>query len=222
MCSIRTSKSRPKKCFLQSRKSRHRTNIIFLSKLNIIDICNVDRVAQSVQRLTTGWTVRGSNPGGGEVFRTCPDRPWGPPSLLCNGYRVFPGGKEWPGRDADPSHLLVPWSRKGRTIPPLPLRAVRPVQSLSACTRMTFTFTFTLLAVPHDAINNIYFPAIIILFKKQAKCYIVAHDNKYVHRLQGGQVPMQTLGVDKGQNGGHSKVRYLLLQLFLVGTLTGM
>ena len=24
----------------------------------------------------------GSNPGGGEIFRTCSDRPWGPPSLL--------------------------------------------------------------------------------------------------------------------------------------------
>ena len=52
--------------------------------------------------LATGWTVRGSNPSGGEIFRTCPDRPWGPPSLLYNGYRVFPGGKERPGRDADP------------------------------------------------------------------------------------------------------------------------
>jgi len=31
--------------------------------------------------------------GGGEIFRTRPDRPWGPPSLLYNGYRVFPGGK---------------------------------------------------------------------------------------------------------------------------------
>ena len=39
---------------------------------------------------------------GGEIFRTCPDRPWGPPSLLYDGYRVFPGGKERPGRDADP------------------------------------------------------------------------------------------------------------------------
>jgi hypothetical protein len=36
-------------------------------------------------------------------FHTCPDRPWGPPSLLYNGYRVFPGGKEQPGRDTDPS-----------------------------------------------------------------------------------------------------------------------
>ena len=39
----------------------------------------------------------------GEIFRTCPDRPWGPPSLLYNGYRVFPGGKVRPRRDADPS-----------------------------------------------------------------------------------------------------------------------
>ena len=31
--------------------------------------------------------------GGGEIFRTRPDRPWGPPSLLYNGYRVFQGGK---------------------------------------------------------------------------------------------------------------------------------
>jgi len=38
---------------------------------------------------------------GGEIFLTRPDRPWGPPSLLYNGYRVFPGGKaagawRWP------------------------------------------------------------------------------------------------------------------------------
>ena len=61
----------------------------------------VGRIAQSVYRLVTGWTVRGSNPGGGEIFRTCPDRPWGSPSLLYNGYRVFPRGKELSGRDAD-------------------------------------------------------------------------------------------------------------------------
>ena len=66
-------------------------------------IMGVGRVVQSVQRLATGWKVRGSNVGGDEVFRTCPDRPLGPHSLLYNGYRVFPGRKEWPGRDADPS-----------------------------------------------------------------------------------------------------------------------
>jgi len=55
----------------------------------------------------TGWTVQGSNPGGGEIFCTCPDRPLGPPSLLYNGYWVFPGGKERPGRDADPSPPVI-------------------------------------------------------------------------------------------------------------------
>ena len=32
-----------------------------------------------------------------------PDRPWGPPSLLYNGYWVFPGGKVRSGRAADHS-----------------------------------------------------------------------------------------------------------------------
>ena len=48
-------------------------------------------------------TVRGSNVGGGEIFRTCPDRPWGPPSFLYKWYWVFLGGKERPERDADHS-----------------------------------------------------------------------------------------------------------------------
>ena len=55
----------------------------------------------------SGWIRAGRSgdriPVGGEIFRTCRDRPWGPPSLLYNGYRVFPGSKEQPGRDADPS-----------------------------------------------------------------------------------------------------------------------
>jgi len=55
-------------------------------------------------------------------------------AFLYNGYQVFPGGKERPGRDADPSPLLVPWSRKSRAIPLLPLWVVRAVQRLSACT----------------------------------------------------------------------------------------
>jgi hypothetical protein len=48
-------------------------------------------------------TVQGSNSGGGEIFRTCPNQPWGPPSLLYNAYRVFSEGRKRPRRDADPS-----------------------------------------------------------------------------------------------------------------------
>ena len=50
-------------------------------------------IAQSVLRLATDWTVRGTNHVGDEIFRTSPDQPWVPPSILHNGYRVFLGGK---------------------------------------------------------------------------------------------------------------------------------
>ena len=46
----------------------------------------------------------------GEIFRTCPDRPWGPPSLLYNGYRVFPGVKYGRGVTLTTHPFLVPWS----------------------------------------------------------------------------------------------------------------
>ena len=38
-------------------------------------------------------------------FSARPDRPWGPPNLLYNGYWVFPGGKVRPERAADSSPL---------------------------------------------------------------------------------------------------------------------
>ena len=65
-------------------------------------MCDVVRVAQSVQRLTAGWTVR-DRILVGTRFSVHPVRPWGPPSLLYNGYWVFPGGKARPGRAADQS-----------------------------------------------------------------------------------------------------------------------
>ena len=97
----------------------------------------------SVVGITTGHGLDG--PGiesrcRGEIFRTCPDRPWGPPSLLYSGYRVIPGVKCGWSVTLTPHPLLVPWSRKVKAIPLLPLWAVRPVQSLSACTRLHFNF----------------------------------------------------------------------------------
>jgi hypothetical protein len=80
--------------------------MLYMGIMFISIATNVDWVAQSVQRLTTGWTVWGSNPSGGEIFRTCPDRPWGPPRLVYNGYRVFRGGKVRTERAADHSPLL--------------------------------------------------------------------------------------------------------------------
>ena len=36
-----------------------------------------------------------------EILRTRPDRPWGPPSLLQNGYRVSTRGVKWSGTSLD-------------------------------------------------------------------------------------------------------------------------
>jgi DNA-binding transcriptional LysR family regulator len=62
------------------------------------------------------------------------------PASCTMGTGSFPGVKSGRGLTLIPHPLLAPWSRKGRAIPLLPLWAVRPVQSLSACTRVHFTF----------------------------------------------------------------------------------
>ena len=81
------------------------SKLIFTGSLGIV-VQSISLHKEEVINNSSGnkfATVRESNPGGGEIFRTCSDRPWGPPSLLYNRYRVFPGGKVLPGRDADPS-----------------------------------------------------------------------------------------------------------------------
>ena len=81
--------------------------------------------------IETQWGVRFSAP-----VQTSPGVH---PASCKMGTSSFPGVKS--GWDVTlTSHpLLVPQSRKGRAIPLLPIRTVRPVQSLSACTRVTFT-----------------------------------------------------------------------------------
>jgi hypothetical protein len=47
--------------------------------------------------------------------------------------------------------FLLPWSWKSRAIPLLPLWAVRPVQSFSACTKVTFTLLYLPLHPEEDS-----------------------------------------------------------------------
>ena len=103
----------------------------------------------SVVGIATGYELEG--PGiesrwGGEVFRTCPDRPWAHPASCTMRTGSFPGVRSDRGVTLTPHPLLVPWSRNSRAITLLPLWAVRPVQSLSACTMVHFTFTLPLFS----------------------------------------------------------------------------
>jgi len=65
------------------------------------------------------------------------------PASCTMGTGSFLGVKSGRGVMLTNHPLLVPWSRKSRAIPLLPLWTVRPVQSLSACTTVHFTFTYT-------------------------------------------------------------------------------
>jgi hypothetical protein len=65
---------------------------------------------------------------------------------MYNTYRVFPGVKSGRGVTLTSNPILVPWSRKSKVILILPLWAVRPVKSLSACTRV-YLYIVSLLRV---------------------------------------------------------------------------
>jgi hypothetical protein len=60
----------------------------------------------------------------GTRFSALQDHRWGPLSLLCNGYQVFPGGRGGRGVGlTPPPHLVPKGPRKSRAIPLLTLRA---------------------------------------------------------------------------------------------------
>jgi hypothetical protein len=78
----------------------------------------VGPVAHSVWRLIYRAGRSGIECQWGSRFSSRPDRSWGPPSLLQNGYRVFPGGiKCGRGVLLTTHHNLVPRSWKSRAVP---------------------------------------------------------------------------------------------------------
>jgi len=79
--------------------------------------------------------------GGGQIFRPRPDRPWGSPSLLYNGYRVTFPGVERPGRGVDHPTHLGPRSKKEQSYtstPPLAFVACSRVNLLTSIRNCLF------------------------------------------------------------------------------------
>jgi len=71
------------------------------------------------------------------------------PSSCTMGTGSLPEVKSGRGVTLTTHPLLVPWSRKSRAIPLLPLWAVRPVQSLSACTTAIFCVNYIFCSRVH-------------------------------------------------------------------------
>ena len=100
-------------------------NILYLSRVWLFIYSDWLRAGRSGDRIPVG--ARFSAP-----VQTGPGTH---PAFCIMGTGSFLGVKSGRGVTLTPHPLLVPWSRKGRAIPVLSLWAVRPVQSLSACTR---------------------------------------------------------------------------------------
>ena len=117
--------------------------IILLQVLQKILSLNVTMVGRNSDSLRARW-ARHQIPvvrEGAWLSAPVQTGPRTHPASCTMGTGSFPGVKSGRGVTLTPHLLLVPWSWKGRAIPLLPLWAVRPVQSLSACTRVHFTFT---------------------------------------------------------------------------------
>jgi hypothetical protein len=84
----------------------HKTVFSFQTAVHLYQTIRCHCGTGSVVGIATGYGLEGpvmESQWWARFSALVQDRPWGPPSLLCNGYRVFPGGKKRPGRDADPS-----------------------------------------------------------------------------------------------------------------------
>ena len=122
---------------------------------------------------------------GREIFHICPARPGAYPASCKMGTRSFLGVKSGRGVTLIPHPLLVPWSRKGRAKPLLPLWAARPVQSLSACTKVHFTFTllylYTYLSYP--ACKSHFF--LLFIISLSVACMTVQYFSTLSYKRQG-------------------------------------
>jgi len=99
---------------------------------------------------------------GGESFRTRPDRPCGPPSLLNNGYRVFPGSKaagawRWPptpsSTEVNERVQLYLYSPSGTSWPVLgwTLTILLPLPSVTIS-----LLVWTFASAPSSQIHSVY------------------------------------------------------------------
>ena len=120
-----------------------------------------------------GWTVRGSNPGGGDIFRTRPDRPWGPPNLLYNRYRVsFPEVKQ-PVRSVNHPHLSSAEVKET-----VDINLYSPCGPSRPLPGRNLTFTFTVIILTSKTTQSVP-----VVKQKRARNISVRHDSNTTRNI---------------------------------------
>jgi len=103
--------NRNRGCFLHCKPTKRmfKCNSILVCEL-LMETYLLSCVLCSSVCIVTGYGLDGPEIESrwGEIFRTCPGRPWGSPSLLYNRSRVFLGVKSGQGVTLTPQPLLVP------------------------------------------------------------------------------------------------------------------
>ena len=92
-------------------------------------------------------------PVGRQIFHILPDGPWGPPSPLYKGYRVFSWGKAAGAWRSQPTFVLR------LDVPPL------PPSVFMASSRVNFTFTSQMV----DKMSRTQLVRILFIYKVQLK-----------------------------------------------------
>ena len=108
----------------------------------------IHRGAGSVAGIVTGYGAGMSEeriPVGARFTAPVQTGPGAHPASCTMGTGSFPVVKSGRGVTLTTHPLLVPWSRKSRSIPLLPLWPVWQVQSVSACTRVHFTLFYVIM-----------------------------------------------------------------------------
>jgi hypothetical protein len=133
-------------------------NISISAYYNVYCWQEINRGPASLVGIATGYVLDGAGiecQWGAGYSAPVLTGPGAQPASCIMGTGSFPGVKSGRSVTLTPYSLLVPWSRRGRARPLLTPWAIRPVQNLSACTKVTFNLPFLPIQITHPSQSTV-------------------------------------------------------------------